>query len=509
VDFRGIARRRPVAAYALITFALHVALACLTIQFNVDGDNTVSLVQANDWAWTPQRDYFWGQTYMGTTEVWLFSTLWRGVFGSRATIPLLYWALVAQALFVCGATLVYAGLVHADRETWTRRRTFVASIVVLGFAAPVFQKYAFGLGHGYSSTPLYAGLAVFLYLRRDSIPWGWWALAGLAFGQSHFVFRLHLVYPVALALAVLLTRSRADLARAVSLGLGTAAGMAPEMLWRPAQGYAMSVCAGRLHHVAANAKQLVVQLAAQIPTVPDGLLESEHALWFMLHRPLPGTWSAYGGVVGALLVMVLAAAQMRRDAASPRYRIFSLIFLVNFAIVAVSCIPLEGYAARRYLYPSAFAIVFFMLNPPWTIPQAMALSIRAAALATYVVSATAFSTPLARFAEVSVPAGFDVRLDCVAGSGGELSALMALNDLRARTIDLDWRLHGNYSRDGAPGEAADRCRNVFWIDAGHYPVRRLERWCRPEAPYFTGAVTGIVGYPQRVSFARCQLVRPH
>ena len=61
--------RRAFFAALLPVFVGRVVFAALTVQFHVDGDNTVSLLQANDWLSTPQRSYFWGQDYMGTTEV--------------------------------------------------------------------------------------------------------------------------------------------------------------------------------------------------------------------------------------------------------------------------------------------------------------------------------------------------------------------------------------------------------------------------------------------------------
>jgi len=47
----------------------------------------------------------------------------------------------------------------------------------------VFQKFTFGLGHGYSSTPLYAGLTSYLYPRRDAIRWPWWCSLAFAGGD--------------------------------------------------------------------------------------------------------------------------------------------------------------------------------------------------------------------------------------------------------------------------------------------------------------------------------------
>ncbi len=498
--------QRPVMWFTLITIAAHIALAWASVQYHLDGDNTVSLIQANDWAFSPQTAYFWGQGYMGTTEVWLCSSLWRLVFGDRAVIPLQYWVVVAQMLFAAGAALTYAGLVHADRALWGRRHVFLACLVVLGFTVPVFQKYAFGLGHGYSATPLYAGLTAYFYLKRDTIPWPWWVAAGVLLGQSHYIFRLHLVYPVALGIAMLLdlrADPRGHAVRIAGLTAGTIAGMMPERLFHPPQGYALSVCAANAHHVIANAWQTISQLAVHVVTVPDSLFESEHALWFNLHRPLPAAWASAGLIAGALLVIVLTALQLWRDVKSPRYRVFSVILAVNLAVVAVSCIPLDPYAARRYLYPAALPLAFFILNGPWTIPQRIALATRTVGLAVYAVSAVSFTTPLARFVDVSVPAGFDVRQDCVIGSGGALSALMAFANLRIRTVDLDWRLRGNYSRNVAVADIRDKCRQLIWVNTGNQPARRIEPFCEPEPSYFVDTPHGVVAYPQVVSFSRC------
>src|SRR4030095_6969982 len=111
--------KRPVLWFTLILVAAHVGVAWASAEYHLDGDNTVSLVQANDWAFTPQTDYFWGQQYMGTTEVWLFSALWRLPFGNRAPVPLHYWIFIGQMLFVAGAGLTYAGLVATDRAFWS------------------------------------------------------------------------------------------------------------------------------------------------------------------------------------------------------------------------------------------------------------------------------------------------------------------------------------------------------------------------------------------------------
>jgi len=495
--------KRPVLRFTLMTIAAHLAFAWASSQYHLDGDTTVSLVQANDWAFTTQRDYFWGQQYMGTTEVWLFSSLWRLVFGGRSAIPVQYWIAIGQLLFVAGAALTYAGLVFTDRAFWSRARVLAVSVVVLGFTVPVFQKFSFGVGQGYSSTPLYAGLTAYLYLRRDSIPWPLWVVAGFVLGQSHYIFRLHLIYPVALGAATLAAGPRAGATRIAGLLAGTIAGMMPEKLLRPPQGYSLSVCAASVHHVAANAYQVVSQLSVQAVTVPDSLFESEHALWFNLHRPLPAAWSSVGLAAGAALVLVLVALQVWRDRTSPRYRIFSMIFAVNLAIVIVSCIPLDPYAARRYLYPSALPVAFFMLNGPWTMPQRIALAVRTLGFAVYVVSAVSFTTPLAAFSAASVPAGFDARQDCVVGSGGALTVLMAFDNQRFRTVDLNWRLQNNYSRNVAPADARDRCRQLFWVNVGNVPARRIEPLCRPDPPYFVGSPHGVVTYPQVVSFSRC------
>ena len=83
-------------------FVGRVVFAALTVQFHVDGDNSVSLLQANDWLSTSQRSYFWGQDYMGTTEVWLFSAIWRMIAGQHAVIPLWYWSGLGQLFFALG-----------------------------------------------------------------------------------------------------------------------------------------------------------------------------------------------------------------------------------------------------------------------------------------------------------------------------------------------------------------------------------------------------------------------
>jgi hypothetical protein len=493
--------------FMAVLLIVRLAFSAATIQFHLDGDNTVSLLQANDWSWTPQKTFFWGQHYMGTTEVRLFSAVWRAAFGARANIPTLYWVFVGQTLFAAGATLIYAGLLHVDGSLWTKPRTFVLCLLLFGFAAPVFQKYSFGIGHGYSALPLYCGLTVFMYLVRDRLAWGWWLAAGVLLGQSHYIFKLHLVFPVALATAATLAGLRTNATRVGALAIGVVLGMAPETLFTPSPEYNLQLCVGDLNHVVANLRTIYAQSAVHFGTVPDSLIESEHALWFASRLHFADAWTKWGEGAGMILMALLLGIEASRALRSPTYRIFSIIVLVNVAVVAGNCVALDQYTARRYLLPSAFSIVFFMLHQPWTLAQKAAMGARILALALYAVSALMFTTPLSAFKQVSEDVGYDERQDCLVGSGGDLSALLALNGLHSRTVDLDWRLRGNYSRNVPLSEVRDRCRQLFWIDTHRVSVRRIQSLCQPEAPYFSDSARGIARYPQSVSFARCQIQR--
>lgn len=498
-------RRAFIAALAVI-FVVRALFAALTVQFHIDGDNTVSLLQANDWLATPQRDYFWGQDYMGTTEVWLFSSLWRAIAGAGRVIPLWYWAGLGQLFFAAGAALVFAGLVNADREAWGRRPVFVLFVLVFGITAPVFQKYTFGLGHGYSSTPLYSGLAIAAYLFRDRMPVALFFIAGLLLGQAHYIFRLHLVLPLALGAALVLAGPRRHLAAIAAVALGAGVGMLPEKLLLPPQGYEASFCVASAGHLAANAWQVVSQAASQVGTLPNGLLESEHALWFVARRPLPEAWSWWGIRAGVALLAGLAAIELVRSLRSPRYLIFPVILAVNVAVLAASCLTLDEFSGRRYLYPALFSIPFLIMHPPWTRWQQAAMVTRLGALAVYTVSALAFSSPLAKVGPPLAARGFDARHDCVAGSGSHLSALTALNGWKGRTVDLDWRLGGNYSRNVAPEPAAirDGCRHLFWIDANGRRPPSEARGCAAPEHLTTLDTTGLVSYPARLDVYRCR-----
>jgi hypothetical protein len=96
------------------------------------------------------------------------------------------------------------------------------------------------------------------------------------------------------------------------------------------------------------------------------------------------------------------------------------------------------------------------------------------------------------------------------GSGSHLSALIALNDLRARTVDLDWRLRSNYSRNVDPTLQAvrDNCRQLFWVDVNGRTTRAVEGICESASEFFEATPTGIVTYPQSdVGFYRCRIPR--
>jgi hypothetical protein len=489
--------------------SVRFAFAACSLDYHIDGDNTVSLLQANDWLSTPQKAYFWGQTYMGTTEVWLFSSVWRLVFGAQSAIPLLYWVFWSQFLFSFGAALVLAALVHTDASAWGRPLVFLFFVVIFGFTAPVFQKYTFGLGHGYSAVPFYAGLTIAAYLLRARLHVLHFVLAGLLLGHAHYLFRLHLVYPVSLLLALVWAEPRRNVWKVVALCAGVAAGMLPEKLLMPEQGYAPAFCLTDARHALANGWLSISQAAVHVGTLPYSLVESEHALWFSRHRPESAAWIWWGERLGAALVLILVVIDCARNLRSPRYLIFTAILAVNVAVLVTSCLVLDTLTARRYLYLSVFSFPFLMMHPPWTFWQRLSMLLRTAALAVYAVSALSFTTPLASFAERSAAQQFDQRYDCLVGSGGDLSALLALNDLRVRTVDLNWRLPSNYSRNVAatPGAVRDGCRQLFWIDTGGRPKDFIRNLCEPDEPFYSAAPRGVVSYPQQVTVYRCRVPR--
>jgi hypothetical protein len=402
---------------------------------------------------------------------------------------------------------VYAGLVQTDASFWRRSRVFAVYVLVFGFTAPALQKYSFGLGHGYSALPFYAGVTIAAYLFREGFRAPLFLLIGLLLGQSHYIFRLHLVYPLALVATLLLVGWRANLWKSAALVVGVVLGMLPEKLFLPAQGYDPQFCFEDIQHVAANAWQAFSQSSVHAGTLPYGLVESEHALWFVGRRPIPAEWVWWGERVGAGLLAILLATTIVRSVRSPAYLIFPAILIVNLMVLAVSCLSLDIYTGRRYMYLSVFAMPFLLVHPPWTILHRLTIGLRTTALVVYVASAVSFRTPLAEFAERSVAQQFDERYDCLVGGGSHLSALIALNDLSTRTVDLDWRLRSNYSRNVEPTPEAirDHCRQLFWIDANGRTAAAVQALCEPQPAFYTARPTGIVGYPQEVSFARCRV----
>jgi hypothetical protein len=503
---------RPGRAFWLSLSTLLVvrfAFAAYSLQYHLDGDNTVPLLQANDWLSTPQKIYFWGQTYMGTTDVWLFSSIWRLVFGPQSTIPVLYWVFWGQFLFALGAALVLAALIHTDAAAWGRPRVFLLFLVVFGFSAPVLQKYSFGLGLGYSGVPFHAGLTIACYLLRARLHLVLFVLVGLLLGHSHYLFRLQLVYPVALVLALLWAEPRANRWKVVAVAAGVVMGMMPEKMFLPEQGYAAQICLIDWRHAFANGWTALSQSAVQVGTLPYSLIESEHALWFAGHRPESSEWIWWGERVGAGLLLILLAFDVARSLRSSRYLIFTAILAVNIAVLVTSCLTLDTFTGRRYMFLSVFSFPFLMMRPPWTVWHRLSMLLRTGALVVYAVSALSFTTPLASFAHESAAQQFDQRYDCLVGSGGDLSALMALNDLRVRTVDLNWRLPSNYSRNVAatPEAVRDSCRQLFWVDAGGRPKDFIRFLCEPDEAFYSSPPRGIVSYPQHVAFYRCRVPR--
>jgi hypothetical protein len=331
----------------------------------------------------------------------------------------------------------------------------------------------------------------------------------LLLGQSHYIFRLHLVYPAALIATLVLAHPRANAWKAGGLAAGVVIGMLPEQLLLPAQGYAPQFCFDDLQHLTANAWQAIAQSSVHAGTLPYGRLESEHALWFVARRPLSAEWIWSGERAGALLLAIPLALDIVRSVRSPAYRIFPAILAVNVAVLLTTCLALDVYSGRRYMYLSVFSIPFLMMHPPWTIWHRLAIALRAGALAVYTVSALSFTTPLASFANESASLQFDQRYDCLIGSGSQLSALVALNGLRVRTVDLDWRLKSNYSRNVEATSEAIRntCRQLFWIDVNGRTAAAVQAVCEPQPAFHTATPTGIVEYPQEVKFYRCRIPR--
>ena len=140
---------------------------------------------------------------MGTTEVWLFSSLWRLIFGAQSTVLLFSRVFWGQFLFAPGAALVAAALIHTDASLWGRPRVFLLFVLVFGFTAPALPEIQLRPRARQLGVPFYAGLTVACYLLRARLRLVLFLLVGLLLGQSHYLFRLQLVYPVSFGLALL------------------------------------------------------------------------------------------------------------------------------------------------------------------------------------------------------------------------------------------------------------------------------------------------------------------
>jgi hypothetical protein len=118
--------------------------------------------------------------------------------------------------------------------------------------------------------------------------------------------------------------------------------------------------------------------------------------------------------------------------------------------------------------------------------------------------------PLSDFARESASQDFDEQRDCLAGFGADLSSLIALNDLRVQTVDIGWRLRGQYSRnvDATPEAVRAHCRQLFWVVTRKTPKKLMRKLCPHNESYYEGQLTGLVSYPAHVSFQRCVVPQP-
>ena len=480
-------------------------LAFASFDYHIDGDTTVTLLMANDWDHTPAKAFFWGQQYMGTYEIWLLAKL--GKLLSLSPIPLWLATTLATLFYCAGATLVYAALLGYDadhgRNTWAQRGRFILAFLILGFSPPSLQKYSFGIGTGYSFLPLVSGLCIFLGFRLRQLRWWTILAAGVLLGLSIEINRLNLVPIAGLALCLALTSIKKNFRNGCVLALGMLGGAAVELTVIPLS--ALSIYGGGSNfswsRSLSNFKATITQLGTYLGTLPYGVTETEHALWFSTgHNDSSLTLNVLS--VAALIALVRFTWKpilSRRD-----YLPFTAICIVNLAILVFSSLSLDMYAARRYALPMTFPLAFLLIATPQFYLNRALIGLRVAALAVYLVFSLWFTTPLGHLQD-SLPT-FSSEHDCLVGHGGDLTAIMALNRILPKTVDVNWRLIGNYSQnldlhDSAAIRAA--CQHIFLVDTRHIKEENFREYCPHRTLLRDVKPSGLRRYRYAVQFYAC------
>ena len=514
----------PVTVFFAVVFGLRLLHAWGSTGYHICGDMGLPWLMANDWNHSPQTRFFWGQNYLGTYETAVLAGIGHLIFGAGGTIPTWFGVFFGQLLATAGATFFFAGLRGIRPGFGERRVEFGAAIVLLGFAAPSLQKYSFGVGSGYSLTPLVTGLVVWLWARRPGL--GSFFLGGILIGLAQSVLRLNLV--PALALSGCLTVGFAIRFLGERLRPPAGDGGAPDALDRravPSEGEGEEAAAGlRIRRRRGDRRSgwpglafLAGLVLGALPELRLGL-EREGPASIMLY-PLWARWRngvtalAQTGVATGLLpytattpedalwfrghdvfahdlldllsIAVLGALLWirRSDLKDRRMWILWTIFGVDLVLIIFSGAPIDLYSARRYGFPLLLALsgVLCLTLDTW-LGKALTAA-RAVGLIVYLLSSLSYESPLFDVQKALVSADYDPMRDCLSGGGGDLSALMALTSQPATIVPLNWRLLGNYSKaldPRAPRQVAIHCRHIFHLNTGETPIAAARPYCRNE-----------------------------
>jgi hypothetical protein len=476
-------RWRPgrVPTFFLISALLRCLHAAYSTAWHIDGDMGIPWLMANDWEHTPHRRFFWGQDYLGTYETGLLARIGHWIWGADATIPVALNYLAGQLLSVAGATLVFAGLRKIRPGFGDRAWELGAAVGLLGFTVPALQKFSFSVGTGYSLTPLAVGAAV----------WGWaciatsepdspalsarFALGGLVLGLAQSEMRLNAVPLLAFAACLALNRFQQPRKWAALL-LGAVLGFLPE-LWLgletsgPAQ-----LALFPIHDRFQRLGSALAQTGVAFGTLPYATTEPEDALWFRGHAP-----PFNHDFLDALSILLLLALLIfrRGDRKIRSTWILWGILAVDVALVTFNWAWNDLYSARRYDFPALIALSALLLLTTHWLSRAL-VGVRVAGLLVYLFHSVTYVSPWKGMDQVLLKADFDPSLDCVSGSGGDLSALEAINSFRIRVISHKWRLAGNDSTALDPGDLDTihgHCRKIFHVDSGETPVSEAVEYC--------------------------------
>ncbi|MCX6119131.1 MAG: hypothetical protein NT027_16460 [Proteobacteria bacterium] len=492
--------------FTLLLIKLPVSF--VTAKFNLDGDISMPWLMANDWELGRNLKFFWGQEYMGTSEVWLLNALGRIFWPMPAIIPYELNLVIAQLFLCLGASFIYVSLLRIDSDRWSGTKNFWALIVILGFLVPIMEKKAFGVAHGYSLTPLVSGLAVFFGTRPKSIKFYWYFIAGIFFGHSLYVCRLHLVVTFGLLLTLFLFRDRWLDKRCFSLLCGLAFAKFLEVYFHLSQNVYSAISIFPLSARVDNLTETFRAFSVYFGFSPFGTIETEHALWFVERYTL--NWQDLADYLYARSYVLAAATLVYCLLKTPNLRAYTILYsilFVNLAVLTVTYLDLDRPVATRYLMPSAqiLPLLPFLTNVKWF--KNGVLVLKSGGLIVYLYSAVIFWTPLLRFSSL-LHASSNSATTCLMGHGGYLAAISGLNNLVPIIAVDGWRLFGNYSKaiDINDSESIQKsCDKIIAIEHPNAYDKIMSLSCivGSEVIRFDGTPTGLVQYPARVRIVEC------